>query len=167
MRRLLESRCGGRPAGQTVRRTVFGGRAFSPPPYGRLRRPALRAVSLRLAGACGGQGPVFCGLCRRAAGRKPRPKKPQARNNPRKPGGRQRLCGPQARRLRRRNGLRPFARRRGRRAACGPPPALHKPNPTENSRQAQRPSGVILSRYSVIRRCRPPRQSPTALPHHR
>ena len=62
----------GRPAGQTVRRTVFGGRAFSPPPYGRLRRPALRAVSLRLAGGCGGQGPVFCGLCWRAAGRKPR-----------------------------------------------------------------------------------------------
>ena len=222
----------GRPAGQTVRRTVFGGRAESPPPYGRLRRPALRAVSLRLAGACGEQGPVFCGLCWRAAGRKPRQKnrkpaithenpgkaatvraagpaapppkraapvcpppwaagglrragagilrplqaggrlqapakKPQARNNPRKPGARQRLCGPQARRLRRRNGLRPFARRRGRRAAGGPPPALHKPNPTENSRQAQRPSGVILSRYSVIRRCRPPRQSPTALPHHR
>ena len=62
----------GRPAGQTVRRTVFGGRAFSPPPYGRLRRPALRAVSLRLAGGGGGQGPVFCGLCWRAAGRKPR-----------------------------------------------------------------------------------------------
>ena len=174
----------GRPAGQTVRRTVFGGRAFSPPPYGRLRRPALRAVSLRLAGACGGQGrrsalpgrrraacggqgPVFFGLCRRAAGRKPRLKKPQARNNPRKPGGRQRLYGPQARRLRRRNGLRPFARRRRRRAACGPPPALHKPNPTENSRQAQRPSGVILSRYSVIRRCKPPHQSPTAPLHHR
>ena len=158
----------GRPAGQTVRRTVFGGRAFSPPPYGRLRRPALRAVSLRpLQAGGGGQGPVFCGLCWRAAGRKPRLKKPQARNNPRKPGARQRLCGPQARRLRRRNGLRPFARRRGRRAACGPPPALHKPDPTENSRQAQRPSGVILSRYSVIRRCRPPRQSPTALPHHR
>ena len=114
----------GRPAGQTVRRTVFGGRAFSPPPYGRLRRPALRAVSLRLAGGCGGQGPVFCGLCRRAAGRKPRQKKPQARNNPRKPGGRQRLCGPQARRLRRRNGRSPFARRwaagglRPRRGSC-------------------------------------------------
>ena len=27
---------------------------FQPAPYGRLRRPALRAVSLRLAGGCGG-----------------------------------------------------------------------------------------------------------------
>ncbi len=174
----------GRPAGQTVRRTVFGGRAFSPPPYGRLRRPALRAVSLRLAGgcggqgrrsalpgrlraACGGQGPVFCGLCWRAAGRKPRLKnhKPAiTHENPgecsdcagRRPGGSAAETGC-ARLPAAVGGGRPAARL----------PALHKPNPTENSRQAQRPSGVILSRYSVIRRCRPPRQSPTAPPHHR
>ena len=45
----------GRPAGQTVRRTVFGGRAFSPPP----------------TAACGGRpcGPYPCGLQGAAAGK--------------------------------------------------------------------------------------------------
>ena len=48
--------------------------------------------------------------------------------------------GPQARRLRRRNGLRPFARRLRRRAACGrhpPPRPLHKP--WLRARRANRP----------------------------
>ena len=157
----------GRPAGQTVRRTVFGGRAFSPPPYGRLRRPALRAVSLRLAGGCGGQGPVFCGLCRRAADRKPRQKnrKPAiTHENPgegsdcagRRPGGSAAETGC-ARLPAAVGGGRPAARPR----LCTSPTQQKTPG------RHSVPSGVILSRYSVIRRCRPPRQSPTAPPHHR
>ena len=159
--------CGGRPcgpypcglqgpaAGKGRYFAAFAGGRRAASPGQKSRKPAITHENPGKGSDCAGRGPQAPA------------KKPQARNNPRKPGERQRLCGPQARRLRRRNGLRPFARRRERRAACGPPPALHKPDPTENSRQALRPSGVILSRYSVIRRCRPPRQSPTALPHHR
>ena len=135
----------GRPAGQTVRRTVFGGRAFSPPPYGRLRRPALRAVSLRLAGACGGQGPVFCGLCRRAAGRKPRQKsrKPAiTHENPgegsdcagRRPGGSAAETG--CARL-------PAAALR-RRAACGPLPPPPPAGGAKRGRPQAAPQKAIL-----------------------
>ena len=98
----------------------FWGAGFQPAP---LRPPAAAGPAGRMPAGCGGRRGGRAGVegALGAGGGPQAPaKKPQARNNPRKSGERQRLCGPQARRLRRRNGLRPLARRLRRRAACGP-----------------------------------------------